>query len=465
MRFLPAVVLLLGASAAWAYGERTHGDISASAISDSSHATSVRQSSDSTVPSTAPRIDSAVAVRALYVNRSSVQSTKRMKQIIAIADETEINGLVLDMKDEFGLNYVSKDTLVRRNAGRAGVVPHLKELLDTLRAHGIVSVARLVTFKDSVTARINSQHTIRKPDGTPWRDKQGLTWVDPYDASIWEYNIRVAEELARMGFDEIQFDYIRFPEPYKSLPVQHFSDTKGRSKPQVLQDFLHVACKRINAAGARCTVDVFGLVTQMRAPLEIGQQWEKISSAVDVVLPMTYPSHYPRGSFGLVRPNADPERVLQVANAKAHDRDIALGIADAEHVRPWLQAFTLGKPPYGPAELEAQKRGVYAAGYDGWVLWNPGSKYEIYLLALEKTFVSRKQPYPRPAVATTGTPVKDSAVTTIDADSTEQAPKAATPFGNFMVWIGKTSASPVDSIAGAVKTATPLADSNAVAKP
>ena len=393
MRFIPAVVLLLGASAALVYAEHARGTNIPGAIGDTTHVAG--PSSDTTVAAAAR----PAAIRALYVNRSAVQSVKRMKQIITIADETEINGLVLDMKDEFGLNYVSKDTLVRRNAGRAGVVPHLKELLDTLRAHQIYSIARLVTFKDSVTARVNAQHTIRKPDGTPWRDKQGLTWVDPYDASIWEYNIRVAEEMVRIGFDEIQFDYIRFPEPYKSLPVQHFSDTKGRSKPQVLQDFLRVACKRINAAGARCTADVFGLVTQIRGPLEIGQQWEKISPVVDVVLPMTYPSHYPRGSFGLVKPNADPERVLHIANAKAHERDIALGIVDAEHVRPWLQAFTLGKPPYGPAELDAQKRGVYAAGYDGWVLWNPGSKYEIYLPALEKTFVSRKQPYPRAAVA------------------------------------------------------------------
>ena len=443
MRFLPAVVLLLGASAAMVYAEHARGYNPVGAISDSSHSAGVQQALDTTVPAAVPRGNAPAAVRALYVNRSSVQTSKRMKQIIAIADETEINGLVLDMKDEFGLNYMSKDTLVRRNAGRAGTVPHLKELLDTLRAHGIVSIARLVTFKDSVTARINSQHTIRKPDGTPWRDKQGLTWVDPYDASIWEYNIRVAEELAHMGFDEIQFDYIRFPEPYRSLPVQHFSDTKGRSKQQVLQDFLREACKRINAAGARCTADVFGLVTQMRAPLEIGQQWEKISSAVDVVLPMTYPSHYPRGSFGLVKPNADPERVLQVANAKAHDRDIALGIANTEHVRPWLQAFTLGKPPYGPAELEAQKRGVYAAGYDGWVLWNPGSKYEIYLPALEKTFVSRKLPYPRAAVAHAGAPVRDT-VTTI-SDSLARTMRGAALLTDSLVRPVNAGAVPSDS--------------------
>ena len=338
--------------------------------------------------------DAPATVRALYVNRWASQSMKRMRELMKIADETEINGMVLDLKDEFGLNFTSKDSSVARNAGRSGTIPHLKELIDTLHAHGIVVIARQVTFKDSVAARQNPQHTIRKPDGSPWNDKQGLTWVDPYDPMIREYNIRVAEELARMGFDEIQFDYIRFPEPYPSLPKQTFNDANGVSRPQALADFLNAACKRINALGSRCTADIFGLVTTVRGPLEIGQEWEKISPVVDVVLPMTYPSHYPRGSFGAARPNAEPEKIQRVAISKAHDRDIALKITKPEHVRPWIQAFTLGAPPYGPAEIEAQKRGIYAAGYDGWVLWNPGSKYEIFVPGLEKTLEKRAAAYP-----------------------------------------------------------------------
>ena len=338
--------------------------------------------------------DPPATVRALYVNRWATQSREKMRRLIAMADETEINGLVLDLKDEFGLNFSSKDSSVARNAGHSGTIPQLKELLDTLHAHGLVVIARQVTFKDSVAARVNPQHTIRKPDGTAWNDKQGLTWVDPYDPMIREYNIRVAEELARIGFDEIQFDYVRFPEPYPSLPKQTFPDAKGVSRAQALADFLGAACKRINALGARCTADIFGLVTTVRGPLEIGQEWEKIAPVVDVVLPMTYPSHYPRGSFGAERPNAEPEKIQRLAISKAHDRDLALKIASPEHVRPWVQAFTLGAPPYGPAEIEAQKRGIYAAGYDGWVLWSPGSKYEIFLPGLEKTLERRAKPYP-----------------------------------------------------------------------
>ena len=330
-------------------------------------------------------------VRALYVNRFAAQSTKRMRQLIQIADETEINALVIDLKDEFGLNYKSSTPEFARNAGTAGTIRDLRGMLDTLRAHKILPIARLVVFKDSVTARNQPDWTIRRQDNSIWRDKQGLAWVNPYHRGLWNYNIGVGEELAKMGFGEIQFDYIRFPEPYASLPKQVFPGSNGVSKPDVLAAFLEEANARYDKLGVRSTADIFGLVTTVGGPLEVGQWWEKISPKVDVVLPMVYPSHYPRGSLGLPVPNADPYNVIRIAITRARERDQKLGITTPEHVRPWLQAFTLGKPPYGPAEIEAQKKGTYAAGYDGWVLWSPGSKYEIFLPALEKTLVSRKK--------------------------------------------------------------------------
>lgn len=344
--------------------------------------------------STSTKIDvdkSFPVVRALYVNRSHAQSAKSMRRLIEIVDQTEINALVIDLKDEFGLNYVPENKEWQKNAGNAGVIRDLKGMLDTLKAHNILPIARLVVFKDSVAARMNPQHTIRREDGSVWRDKKGLAWVNPYDRKIWEYNIGLAEELAKMGFGEIQFDYIRFPEPYKSLPNQVFPDSKGEKKPDALAAFLKEANARIDKHGARTTADIFGLVTTVNGPLEIGQWWEKVSPVLDVVLPMVYPSHYPRGDLGLAVPNAQPYEVLKISLTSARKRDAKLGITTPEHVRPWLQAFTLGKPAYGPAEIEAQKKGAYEAGYDGWVLWSPGSRYEPFLPALEKELVSRKK--------------------------------------------------------------------------
>jgi hypothetical protein len=330
-------------------------------------------------------------VRALYVNRFAAQSPKRMKQLIQIADDTEINALVLDLKDEFGLNYRPSNAEWAKNAGTSGVIRNLPALLDTLRAHKILPIARLVVFKDSVTARLNPQHTIRKQDGSVWRDKKGLAWVNPYDRKIWEYNIGVAEELAKMGFGEIQFDYIRFPEPYASLPQQVFPQSKGESKPDALAAFLKEADGRLDRVGSRSTADIFGLVTTVGGPLEIGQWWEKLAPHTDALLPMVYPSHYPRGSFGIPSPNAEPYKVLKIALTRARERNEKLGLRKPEHVRPYLQAFTLGAPHYGPEQLNAQKRATYDSGYDGWVLWSPGSKYEEFMPAFEKTLVSRKK--------------------------------------------------------------------------
>ncbi|MEO5816853.1 MAG: putative glycoside hydrolase [Gemmatimonadaceae bacterium] len=330
-------------------------------------------------------------VRALYVNRFAGQSTKRMKQLIQIADETEINALVIDMKDEFGLNYTPANPEFRKNAGTSGTIRNLPALLDTLRAHKILPIARLVVFKDSVTARVHPEWTIRRQDGSVWRDKKGLAWVNPYHHELWDYNIGLAEELAKMGFGEIQFDYIRFPEPYPSLPTQVFPDSKGVAKPDVLASFLKDANARLDKLGARTTADIFGLVTTVGGPLEVGQWWEKLAPVTDVLLPMVYPSHYPRGSFNIPSPNADPYQIIKIALTKAKERDAKLGVKTPEHIRPYLQAFTLGSPHYGPEQLNAQKKATYDSGYDGWVLWSPGSKYEEFLPAFEKTLVSRKK--------------------------------------------------------------------------
>jgi len=331
------------------------------------------------------------ALRALYVNRWATHSWKKLHQLIAIADSTEINALVVDMKDEFGLNYRTTNRAFAANAGNAGAVPNLEQILDTLKAHDIVAIARMVVFKDSVTARVHPDWTIRKADGSIWRDKKGIAWVNPYHHELWDYNIGVAEELARRGFQEIQFDYIRFPEPYPSLPPQVFPGSNGVSKQRVLAGYLEEAKQRINPLGVRVTADIFGLVTQVNGALEVGQEWEQISPHVNVVLPMVYPSLYPHGQDGIANPNAEPYPIIKAAITRARERDEKLGITTPEHVRPWLQAFNLGKPAYGPAQLEDEKRAVYDSGYDGWVLWNPGSNYNAVLPALEKTLVSRKK--------------------------------------------------------------------------
>ncbi|MGH7677516.1 MAG: putative glycoside hydrolase [Gemmatimonadaceae bacterium] len=323
-------------------------------------------------------------IRALYLNRFAPQSARKMRRLFAIADSTEINGFVVDMKDEFGLNYRSSNPKLAKNAGGThGFVGNVRALVDSMKAHGVVPIARIVAFKDPVAARENPDWTIRREDGSIWQDKEGLAWVNAHNRDVWEYNLLVAEELVRLGFEEIQWDYIRFPEPYRSLPKQVFPGAT-LSKPEALKAFLTLAQERLSKVGVRNTADVFGLVTTVRGPLEVGQWWEKLSPHVDVILPMVYPSHYPRGSFRIAHPNSEPYNVLKIALDTARVRDERLGIKKAEHVRPWIQAFTLGKPPYGPEQISAQKQAIYDAGFKGWVLWSPGSMYDAFVPALER---------------------------------------------------------------------------------
>ncbi|HYV96971.1 MAG TPA: putative glycoside hydrolase [Gemmatimonadaceae bacterium] len=320
-------------------------------------------------------------IRGLYVNRWAAQSRPKMRSLIALAHETGLNALVIDLKDEFGLNYHPTDSVAKQFAGNAGAIPDIRWLLDTMKAVGLVPIARMVTFKDSVTARARPDWTILGPDGHPWRDKQGLTWVNPYNRDLWDYDLRVATELAHLGFAEIQFDYIRFPEPYPSLPKQSFPGANGVAKQDALAAFLKEAHARLAPLGVRTTADVFGLTTTVKGALEVGQQWEALAPVADVLLPMVYPSHYVHGSFGIQSPNSEPYQIVKTAVSKAVERNTALGLT-GERVRPYLQAFTLGKPAYGDAELAAQFKATHEAGAGGFILWNPGSKYELYRAAL-----------------------------------------------------------------------------------
>src|SRR4051812_41125 len=159
---------------------------------ESKSAQAAQQSRDSTAQDTV-RADSlkdtTSIVRALYINRWRAQSWTAMNHFIKIADSTEINAFVIDMKDEFGLKYRSSNPDFAKNAGTSTKIPRLAAFLDSLKAHHILAIARMVVFKDSVTARVHPDWTIRKADGTPWQDHQGLIWVNPYEHGLWDYNI------------------------------------------------------------------------------------------------------------------------------------------------------------------------------------------------------------------------------------------------------------------------------------
>lgn len=333
-----------------------------------------------------PRPDS---VRALYVNAWAAGSRSRMADLIRIADETEINAFIIDIKEsDTYLAYSQTAIPLAREIGahQRPATHWLPELVDTLQAHGIYSIARIVVFKDRKLAERKPELAIRHINGSVWRDNKGGAWVNPYDERVWAYNVAIAREALAMGFSELQWDYVRFPDVTdRARSVMAYPGNKGVSRADNIRNFLLYSKKELADFEVPITADVFGLVTHVPDDLGIGQQWEKVITAADVVLPMVYPSHYYTGLYGFQRPHANPYETVLMAATDAVERtrwirdsaQVAVG-----EVMPWLEAMSIRGLRYGPAELREQIQATYDAGLKSWALWNPATRYSEFVDAL-----------------------------------------------------------------------------------
>ena len=250
---------------------------------------STRAATDSvqTAPAKVAGVKTPPVLRGLYLNAYAAGSKTRLPKLLAIADSTEINAFVIDVKDEKGMRYRTALEQQRQIGGEV-TISDLKALVDSIEKHGVWTIARIVVFKDPMLSKAKPEWSIKNPSGGLWMDKAGNTWVSAWDPNVWEYNIQIAEEVLKSGFDEIQFDYIRFPEPFPSLPKQIHTHAKG-DRTDAIEAFIAQAKPRIKALGGVLSVDLFGLSPNDPRDVQIGQQWERIISQVDHVLPMVYP--------------------------------------------------------------------------------------------------------------------------------------------------------------------------------
>ena len=341
-----------------------------------------RLTPDSILIPPAPLIPTPTPLRGLYVNRWAAVGEK-MWQLIDVAKRTEINALVIDVKDDRGYVLYRSSVPLAREIGADTVAPmradRMRAVLDTMRAHDIYPIARIVVVKDPVLARKRPEWSIKRAsNGTPWLDKGGNPWVDPHHRGPWQYAVDLACEAIALGFSEVQYDYVRFPDERRIVTEAAFPLARGRDRASVIRDQLRFLRGSLRPLGVPVTADVFGLTTSDSTDMGIGQLWEKFIDAVDVVLPMTYPSHYARGNYGLPHPNGSPYKVIDRALRDAKRR--SAGIPNAAKVVPWYQDFTLGPPRYGPAQVRAQIQAGYDNGVHDWMLWNPGSRYTIAAL-------------------------------------------------------------------------------------
>jgi hypothetical protein len=328
------------------------------------------------VPAEPPRVSlSPGEVRAVYLN-AWAWGSKRLWDLVALSRGTEINAFVLDVKDDTGeLAYASSLPLAAEIGASSARVRNPRERLDSLRALGIYTIARIIVAKDPLLAREKPSWAVRDSRGGLWRDRLDFTWVDAFNDSVWSYAADIAAEAVSLGFAEVQFDYVRFPdEPHRLLQYAVFPGRQeGESRRRGVRRNLQLLRARVRALDVPFTIDVFGLTTSAQGDMGIGQVWEDLVRTADVVLPMVYPSHYYRGAYGVAHPNSQPYRIVHQAVGEALERTAASGAPAL--VRPFLQAFTLGRPRYTSKEIRAQIRAVEDHGVRTWVLWNASGRY------------------------------------------------------------------------------------------
>ena len=323
-------------------------------------------------------------LRGLYVNRWAALGSK-LKALIDVARKTEVNALVIDVKDDRGFVLYPSDVKLAHEIGADTAEGHwmsrakVRAVLDTLAANKIYPIARIVVAKDPLLARARLELAIkRKSDSQPWLDKNGNPWLDPHHREVWQYAADLAREAYQLGFSEVQFDYVRFPDEKRLQTEAIYPLANGRVRAQVIREQLGFLRSALKPLPMRVTADVFGLTATDTTDMGIGQRWEMFVDQVDVVLPMIYPSHFARGTYKLRNPNAHPYQTIDNALKDAIER--TKPVANAAKIIPWYQDFTLGPPHYYAEHVRAQKKAGYDNGFQSWILWNPKSNYTIAAL-------------------------------------------------------------------------------------
>lgn len=317
-------------------------------------------------PAPAPKREH-VNIHGLYMTGWTAGSD-RFYELVDYMTESNLNAVVIDVMDDDG--YISWETevpLAVEIGAHEVKIPDIEARLKHLKEKQIYTIGRIVVYADPLLGRSRPDMAIL---GGEFVDTRGIRWPDPYNRKVWEYKVAVAREAARVGFDEIQFDYIRFPEHRIAgynyqVPVAQRTDA--------IEGFLRYAKQELAPTGVFIAADVFGLTTSVEEgdDMEIGQDYAGIAQIVDYVLPMVYPSHYAPGTYGIDDPNSQPGQIVYDSLVGAQKR--TWGMDTALH-RPWIQDFDYGKH-YTAADIEDQIRGLARAGIYQWILWDPNNRY------------------------------------------------------------------------------------------
>jgi hypothetical protein len=334
-----------------------------------------------------------MAAKAIYLKASNAKNRENVDVYLDMIDQTETNALVLDLKsdniEDVGLIYYQSEVPLIRELGTSADLMDVRWILAEAKRRNIYTIARVHIFAhDNALLEVRPDWYVQdSTTGKPWFADFGIAWLDTYNEEVWDYNIQLAVEAARLGFDEIQFDYIRFPSDGDLTNARFNGPRDWRNNPDEMYNtigrFMERAHKAVNEAGAFFSVDVFGYVA-WQPQANIGQNLAVMGKHADYVYPMVYPSHFLYGELGLGNPAAHPYEI--VAESMRLVKKQMTGDASRAKVRPWLQDFTLIWVPdnqivrYGPRHVRAQIDAAEANGTNGWALWDSDNDYTVEAL-------------------------------------------------------------------------------------
>lgn len=312
----------------------------------------------------------AASVRAIYLPPAAL-TERRIADLIHHAGQLPVNGVVMHVKDPFGrLRWKSAAPLASAN-GSERQTRHLINTIKRLKAHDIWTIAKLDLFADhGLVANNPAMGLIHRETLENWKDKNDLYWANPYDERVWDYYISLARELAGLGFDEIQFDYVRFPSDGELSKISYPLKQPGLNRAACIGRFLEKAYAQLKPKGVTLSADIFGLTAWKRDDFGVGQILEEMAPHLDVVCPMLYPSHFPRGFLGKKTPGDYPREIMARSMANMQRRTDKI-------VRPWIQSFW-----YTRDQISAQIDGIEAEATTSWTAWSPSGRYGLTYNAL-----------------------------------------------------------------------------------
>lgn len=321
-------------------------------------------------------------VKGIYVSADVAGSHKTFAGLVDLVDRTELNAMVIDLKDGYGtLTFVPTDPSLAAHIAKKPLIPDLKGFTQPLREKNIWLIARIFVFQDPAYVALHPEVAVKsKATGRVWRDRKGVPWVDPAHKAAWEYTVKIAREAYAGGFDEVQFDYIRFPSDGNMSDIRYpvFNAAKT-TKAENMKEFFAYLDQELTVLGVKTSVDLFGMVMwQPETDFGVGQRLDFSAPYFDYISPMVYPSHYPDGWSGYANPAAYPYEVVHknllrgqptIDRLRAENPDARIAT-----IRPWIQDFNLGAT-YGQDKVRAQMKASVDGKASGWLLWNARNTY------------------------------------------------------------------------------------------